>query len=250
MLDMKSWIKLSKSENDNFRVLCFPYSGGTAQVYRPLTNLLPDGVSVYSYELPGRGRRFGEEIPGMLSGLVEDAFSSIRGLIERPYAFLGHSLGGIIAFEMTRHLRKQGQPLPKHLFVSGIRAPQVPKREGEAFNLPRQAFIEKIKDMGGTPSEILENEEMLDIMIPVLRKDFQIYETYSYSQDVPMPIPITAFGGRGDNFVTEDDIRQWSEHTSSLFDMQIFAGDHFFILDNMNNVAQSIARAIFRMNQR
>jgi medium-chain acyl-[acyl-carrier-protein] hydrolase len=250
MLDMKSWIKLSKGENDNFRVFCFPYSGGTAQVYRPLTNVLPDDVCVYAYELPGRGRRFGEEIPGTLSGIVEDAFSPIRGLIERPYAFFGHSLGGIIAFEMARHLRKQGKPLPRHLFVSGIRAPQVPKREAEAFSLPRQEFIEKIKELGGTPSEILENEEMLDIMIPVLRKDFQIYETYSYAHDLPMPVPITAFGGRRDNFVTEDDIRKWSEHTSSLFEMQMFAGDHFFILENMNNVAQLIARAIYRLNQR
>jgi medium-chain acyl-[acyl-carrier-protein] hydrolase len=250
MSDMKSWIKLSKGENENFRVFCFPYSGGTAQVYRPLTNLLPDGVSVYAYELPGRGRRFGEEIPDRLAGIVEDAFLPIKGLIERPYAFFGHSLGGIIAFEMARHLRKQGHPLPRHLFVSGIRAPQVPKREEEAFSLPRQEFIDKIKELGGTPSEILENEEMLDIMIPVLRKDFQLYETYSYSQDAPLSIPITAFGGRGDNFVTEGDIKKWSEHTSSLFEMRMFDGDHFFILDNMDNVAQLIAQAIYRLNQR
>ncbi len=247
---MMPWIKLSKGENDHFRVFCFPYSGATAQVFRPLTQLLPEGVSVYSYELPGRGRRFNEEIPGTLAEIIEEAFLSINRIIDRPYIFWGHSLGGIIGYEMARHIRTNNHPLPKHLFVTGIRAPQVPKREKDVYDLPRDEFIEKIKEMGGTPEEIFNHEEMLDIMIPILKKDFKIYEMYRFTPDMPMPFPITAIGGLDDKFVSKEDLEQWSVHTSSLFDMHMLAGDHFFIFDNMNNIAQSIARAIFRMNQK
>jgi medium-chain acyl-[acyl-carrier-protein] hydrolase len=246
---MMPWIKLSKGENDYFRVFCFPYSGATAQVFRPLTQLLPEGISIYSCELPGRGRRFGEEIPGTLTEIVEETFLSIKKIIDRPYVFFGHSLGGKIGYEMARYIRTHNHPLPKHLFVTGVRAPQVPKREKNTFDLPRNEFIEKIKEMGGTPEEIINNEEMLDIMVPILRKDFQIYETYRFTPDIPMPFPITAIGGIDDKFVTKEDLEQWSIHTSSLFDMHMLAGDHFFIHDNMNKIAQLITKAISSINQ-
>jgi medium-chain acyl-[acyl-carrier-protein] hydrolase len=247
---MMPWIKLSKVENDYFRVFCFPYSGATAQVFRPLTQLLPKGISVYSYELPGRGRRFGEEIPGTISEIIEEIHLSIVGMLDKPYVFLGHSLGGILSYEMARHIKAHGHPLPRHLFVTGIRAPQVPKREKNTFDLPRNEFIEKIKEMGGTPSEIFSNEEMLDIMVPILRKDFQIYETYSFTADIPVPFPITAIGGIDDKFVTREDLELWSIHTSSLFEIHMLKGDHFFIHDNMNRIAQLITKAVSSLSQR
>jgi medium-chain acyl-[acyl-carrier-protein] hydrolase len=151
---------------------------------------------------------------------------------------------------MTRHIKRQSHPLPRHLFVTGIRAPQVPKREKNTFDLPLNEFIEKIKEMGGTPSEIFNNEEMLDIMVPILRKDFKIYESYRFTADIPMPFPITAVGGIDDRFVTKEDLEQWSAHTSSLFDIHMLTGDHFFIHDNMNRIAQLITKAVSSISQR
>lgn len=243
-----AWIQLSKPGMEMLRFFCFPYSGGTAQVFRPFVGLLPGGSGVYAFELPGRGRRFTDPPLDSVSAMVKEALSGMVSLLGSvDCCFFGHSLGGILAFELARELRRQGLPMPKHLYVSGIRAPQVPRREDNAYDLPHDAFLGKLREMGGTPHEILENQEMLELVLPVLRKDFQAYETYTYTPEPPLACPITAFGGSRDTFVTADDIQQWSVQTKSLFARKMFDGDHFFIHEHFTPIADTISKSLARM---
>lgn len=237
------WIRLSKEGKDVFKLFCFPYSGGMAQVFRPFSNLLPQGVGVYGFELPGRGRRFTDTPLTSIYAMIKEALNGITPLHGNNSMFFGHSLGGILAFELARELRRQHLPIPRQLFVSGIRAPHVPRREGKIYNLSDKDFIGKLMEMGGTPMEILENKEMLDLVLPSLRKDFQAYDTYVHTPELPLSCPITAFGGSMDTFVTADDVKQWAMHTNILFTSRMFEGDHFFIHEQFSEIAVMISKA-------
>ncbi len=246
----QSWIRLSKPGEDALRLFCFPYSGGMAQVFRPFTRLLPQGVGVYAFELPGRGRRFTDTPLTSISAMVKEVLNGMIPLHGHNSIFFGHSLGGILAFELARELRRQSLPMPRHLFVSGMRAPHISRREGKIYNLPDDAFIGKLMEMGGTPGEILENKEMLALVLPSLRKDFEAYDTYVHTPELPLPCPITAFGGTLDTFVTADDIKQWSIHTKLIFASQMFDGDHFFINERFTEIAATVSKALALMQPR
>jgi medium-chain acyl-[acyl-carrier-protein] hydrolase len=236
------WISFSKTQTPMMKLFCVPYSGGGAQVYMPFAPLLPPAMALYALELPGRGRRFTDKLLESVSSMVREAVDGILPLIggSPAYAVFGHSLGGIVAFETVRELRRRKAPMPRHLFVSGVRAPQVPKREGTAYDLPHDQFVQKLVEMGGTQEEILANREMLELMVPILRMDFKAYETYRYTEDRPLECPVTALGGSLDTFVLPADVEQWSLHTGGAFAHTTLDGGHFFIHPRMKDVTDII----------
>ncbi len=238
-----SWIRISGNGQSNMRIFCFPYSGGTGQVFGPLAGMVPEGVGVYALELPGRGRRFCEDLPQDVGAMVQEAQTGLDELLHiRSAVFFGHSLGGLIAYELAHLLGDAVQ----HLFVSGVRAPQVPRREEIVHDLPQAAFVAKIAAMGGTPREILANEEMLEIVLPILRSDFRAYETYRYVPHGRLACPITAIGGRDDDFVTEDDICLWGQHTAGNFAHHMLPGGHFIIHTHLREMADIIVETLRR----
>lgn len=241
----KQWIRLTKGRRGSVQIFCFPYSGGGAQAFQSIIPLLPAGIELYALEMPGRGRRFGDKLLSSVDELVQDALAGWEPRLEpRRTIFWGHSLGGIVAFEVIKELRRANRPLPKHLFVSAIRAPQVPQREETMYVLDDERFIEQVKDLEGTPDEILTNSEMLKILIPIIRKDFQAYETYTCDAGEPLECSITALGGKADRFVTSDDLEQWSQHTNCLFTKHIIDGGHFFIYDSPKRMVDIIMHVL------
>ncbi|MCD6569377.1 MAG: thioesterase [Deltaproteobacteria bacterium] len=239
-----TWIRFSRNKDISIRMFCFPYAGGSAQVFQPLAKMVPRGVDVFALELPGRGRRFREHLLGNIHSIVNDAMKGIFPLLDKGFIFFGHSLGGLVAFELARALRRKRFSLPRHLFVSGVIAPQIPNNEPPVYNLPRDAFIKKLEEIGGTPTEIVDNEELLELMIPILRSDFQVYETYKYVPEPPLECPVTVFGGAKDKIVKPEHIEEWSEQTSILFSRHILNGGHFFIQDHLGDILNIITRTI------
>ncbi len=240
------WIKLSSGE-DAIRLFCFPFSGGTAQVYRPLARLLPNGICVFAYELPGRGRRFNDPAFENIPDMVSDAMKGLMPLLSNSnFAFFGYSLGGLLAYEAAHELSRKELNLPRHLFVAASRAPHLSRREDETsyYDLPDEKFISKLKEMGGTPQEVLDNQEILELMLPVIRKDFKAYEAYKNANEKPLNCPITAFGGEFDRLVLPSDVQEWSKHTAKLFLKHIYEGDHFFIQSYAEKMAGVITRAL------
>lgn len=231
---MTAWIvPLVKAPAGALNLFCFAYAGGGSAAFRPWKTHLPAAISLYSIQLPGRENRF-TELP--LTDLKQMIAPIVHGLLPElatvPYAFFGHSMGAIIAFEVTRQLQRQQAPLPRHLLVSGKKAPQSANILPPIQHLPDQAFIQALNDRyGGIDPLILQHRELLDLLLPVLRGDITAIENYCYQPDIPLACPITAYGGRQDPQVTLADLEAWREQTQypSLFQAHLLEGGHFFI---------------------
>lgn len=224
------------------RLFCFPYAGGSAAVYRGWHGGPLAATEVCPVQMPGRERRNNERPFERMARLAKAVVEILPN--EQPFAFFGHSLGALLAFEVARELRRQGRPMPFHLFVSGASAPQLCPNRPPRFNLTRQNFIAEIRKLGGTPEEALESDELLNLLLPMLRADFAVIDTYVYVNDAPLPCPITAFAGSKDEEVDQFDVTGWRAQTRSGFDLQVFPGDHFFLREFGQRLREVIGSAM------
>jgi medium-chain acyl-[acyl-carrier-protein] hydrolase len=224
------WVVYAKQNpSASRRLFCFPYAGAAAYVYNNWPRSLPIDVEVCALQLPGRGKRLREPMHTRMSTLCEAVLPAIKPLLDKPFMFFGHSMGAMIAVELARLLRRERQPLPSHLFVSGRRAVQVDDDETRTYDLPEAEFIQELIRLNGTPREVLEHRELLELMLPLLRADFELIQTYEYSPEPPFAFPITAFGGLEDEEVSREQLDAWREQTTSTFKLHMLPGDHFFI---------------------
>ncbi|MDP4176024.1 MAG: alpha/beta fold hydrolase [Bacteroidota bacterium] len=225
-----TWLTYMKmNPRSNKRLFCFPYAGGSSIVFRKWPENLPENIELAAIELPGRGRRLHEplikEIHPLVDKLTEDVYTQLK----KPFYLFGHSMGALIAFEFACALKEKYDLEPEHLYVSAHAAPQICRKENPLHNLPRIEFIERLKELNGIPKEVLANEELMDLVIPILRADFTICETYRYEHQVVLSCPISVFGGLYDSSVKKADLEPWADLTSSSFDLNLLPGDHFFI---------------------
>jgi medium-chain acyl-[acyl-carrier-protein] hydrolase len=222
------------------RLLCFPYAGGSAFAFRRWPGLLSPEVEVCPVHLPGRGMRLRETPFTDLRRLVDAFVPVMAEHLERPFAFFGHSMGGAIAFELSRRLRSDYGVEPLHLFISGRRAPHLPDTEPPIYNLPEPEFKEELRRLNGTPAELLEHEELMEMMIPLLRADISVSQTYKCESRPSLTCPLTVFGGLEDTHDEPEGLRAWREHTTGEFNAVMFEGGHFFI----NTAEQPLLRAL------
>lgn len=213
----------------HLRLFCFPYAGGSSLIFRPWSNSLPSTVEVCAIEMPGRGRQIKLPPYNKIESLVDAIASNIHPYLDKPFAFFGHSMGGLVSFELARLLRKKYNITPAHLFISGRRAPQILNSKPPIHNLSESAFIEELRHLNGTPKAVLENAELMQLFLPILRADFALLETYVYTFAPPLDCPITVFGGLQDSEVVCDELQAWQEQTTATFSLDMFPGDHFFL---------------------
>jgi medium-chain acyl-[acyl-carrier-protein] hydrolase len=211
------------------QLYCFPFAGGSASTYQRWANSLPNYVDVVPVELPGRGMRFREPAITSLSQLVEAMMEPLGERLRGPFAFFGHSMGAAICFELARHVRRKFGLSPAHLFLSARPAPRVPEARAPTYNLPEAEFIEEIQRLNGTPAEVMASPELMRLLSPMLRADFQLNQTYQYEPEVPLNCPITVFGGLDDDHVSRETLFAWREETSAAFKLRMLPGDHFFL---------------------
>jgi medium-chain acyl-[acyl-carrier-protein] hydrolase len=206
-------------------------------------------VEVYGLQLPGRGERILEAASTRLPELVTKLTASLIPLLDRPFAFFGHSMGAILSFEVARRLRRNGGILPAHLFVSGRRAPQIPDNDLPLHLMDDTDFIAKINKMNGTEPEVLANSELLRLVLPAVRADTELCETYEYIDESPLPCPITALAGANDDEETAQRMGGWRLQTSSLFSLYVFQGDHFFIRSDEGNLLALLRNKLSTLNK-
>jgi medium-chain acyl-[acyl-carrier-protein] hydrolase len=211
------------------RLIGFPYAGGGVPVFRAWPDLLPETIELRVVQLPGRGPRLREECFRRISPAVDALEQVLLPVLDRPFAFFGHSLGAVLAFEVARRMCGRGL-VPVHLFVSGNIAPQLPNPTPPIHQLSDHVFLEKVMTLNGMPRAVLDSQELLDIMLPVVRSDFTLLETYQHHGASPsVSCPITVFGGDQDPRTTKEGLEAWRAQTSGSFDVRMLPGDHFFI---------------------
>lgn len=198
-------------------------------IFRRWVDRMASSVEVCPVQLPGRGNRIRETPFTQMTPLVESLAEGLSPYLEGPFAFFGHSLGAIVSFELALKLQRETGKLPIHLFVSGRRAPHIPRQHPITYNLPDNEFVEELKRLNGTPKEVLEHSELMQLMLPVLKADFEISETYKHSGGPLRGCPITAFGGKQDEEAPPHYLEAWHEHTTGPFKQRMLPGDHFFL---------------------
>ena len=226
------------------RLFCFPHAGGGASVYRELAKILPAAIDVCAVQLPGREGRLLESPVAQITRLVPMLADGLAQHLVPPFAFFGHSMGALIAFELTHELLRRGKPIPMHLFASACSAPQIPDQD-ETHKLDDDQLIEQLRALGGTSEEVLAHRELMSMFIPVMRADAAISECYVHQAQAPLPVPITAFCGLADEKASRTHMEAWQQHTTQTFAMAMVPGGHMFLLGaELDSVATTVAQSL------
>jgi medium-chain acyl-[acyl-carrier-protein] hydrolase len=226
---MTPWIVRRKpNPGAALRLLCFPYAGGGASVYRTWPEALPADVELWSVELPGRETRGRERPFERLGPLIASLTDAVAPELDAPFAIYGHSLGALVAFSFARELRRRSLAAPVHLFVSGRRAPQLPE-PAPMHELPEPEFLARLRRLGGIPDAVFQEAELMAYFLPILRADITVNETATAPVGEPLACPITALGGVTDERASPDELDAWRAQTTAAFDRELFPGGHFFL---------------------
>lgn len=228
--------------SSTLNLYCLPYAGSSARIYEPWKSQLPSSVAVTPLELPGRGSRFPEHPKSELLPLLDDLASSMEKARHEPYAVFGHSFGGILAFELVRHLKELGFPPPRRLLVSGCPAPPMATPTQTTHDLSDAEFTESLRKLRGTPEELLENEELLELYIPIIRADYVILDHYEAPPPKPLDCPVTVFYGREDEDAGRAAMEEWDAYGSEPAAIEEIDGDHFFLRDAEEELLTKMAR--------
>lgn len=228
----------SRRDTAGFRVYLFPHAGGNASTYQ-WGKHFPEDVEVCAVQLPGRESRFLEAPVTAMDAAVDELAPTILSTVDLPFVFFGHSMGALIAFNVTRRLAAAGAPLPQHLFVSARRAPHLVDYE-PIHELPEDELLARLGDhrLARLSSELRE------VVLPILRADLRLCETYQYTAARPLPVPITAFGGYEDEMASETGMAAWREHTARAFELRMFPGGHFYLRGMERDLAAHINRIV------
>lgn len=212
------------------RLFCFPYAGGGASIYRLWPAGLPKEIEVCAIQLPGHEDRIRERPHTRMAALLPQLTEGLLPLLDdRPFALFGHSMGALVAFAFARHLRARGMAGPELLALSGRGAAHLPPERPPAHALSDAAFLRELTLYGGASDALLQSAELRELFLPILRADFELFETYAHTSEPPLGCPVVTFAGLYDARYPPAQVAQWREHTSGTFEPHTLAGGHFFL---------------------
>jgi len=205
------------------RLFCFPHAGGGGAAFKSWAGSLPRSIAVVPM------RPYTPDRPDNMAGLVAALYDSVQSYLDEPFAFFGHSMGAVVAFELARLLRRRNRPAPRMLVASGARAPQFRRGHLPPPEPTEAEFVEALRRLQGTPREVLDNPKLLQLILPALREDAAIYRNYIYGEEPPLDFPIHAYGGAEDPNVSRTHLEAWAQQTTAAFAVHIFPGGHFYL---------------------
>lgn len=237
---MTAWsVCFKPSPAARLNLVCFSYAGGGPNTYRTFPAHLPPEIEVHAVQLPGRAARLTEPTLSSIDTIADAVVPALAPLWTRPFAFFGHSMGAVVAFEVARRMRAKG---PVHLFASARVAPHRPHPRAPIHALPDRAFVDALRAMQGTPEEVLRDPELMALVAPALRADFKAIESYRCMSAEPLSCRISAFGGDADPDVTVDDLLAWQDHARDLVLVETVSGGHFYIDRDPAPVLRTVAQ--------
>jgi medium-chain acyl-[acyl-carrier-protein] hydrolase len=238
------WLPFGAGNGTGVRLLCLPHAGAGASTYRAWGAGLPAGITACPVQPPGREGRLWHPPYRHVTPMVADLATELRELLDSPYAIFGHSMGALVAFELAREFRRRGWPAPAHLFVAGRHAPQQPFTLTELRDIGTEDLTRLLGELGGTPPALLADPELLESIAPLLRADFSVNETYRYTEEPPLDVPITAFAATADPRATPAQLAAWRAQTSRGFATHLLPGGHFAVLQHASFVQARMAEAV------
>jgi medium-chain acyl-[acyl-carrier-protein] hydrolase len=213
--------------DDPLTLLCVPHAGGSARVFHGLGLALP-GTRMVPLELPGHGRRMGEPLGSDFGAALDDLVRHSAEHTRGPYVLLGHSLGAMLAFELARHWTSSGRP-PTALVLVGRNSPTWPRLLPLIHRLDTPAFMAAIRELGGTPPQLFDSPELVELFAPLLRADLTISETYRLLPGGMLDCPLWICAGAGDTMVDKLGMRDWSRYTTGRVVVEELPGGHFVL---------------------
>jgi medium-chain acyl-[acyl-carrier-protein] hydrolase len=233
------WLREMPGSAGRLRLVCFPHAGAGTSAYRGWAERLAPAVRVSAVRLPGREDRIREPRYRRIEPLLDALLPVLEGALRGPFAFFGHSMGALIAYEAARRLRTGSAARPVHLFLSGLAAPQMPDRRVHIARLPEDDFISAVRRLNGFPASVARNPDLMRLFAPALRDDIGLCESHVHAPGPPLGCPISVFGGTQDD-IWQSDLKQWRVQTSATFRMRMLPGDHLFVIAQRERVTQAI----------
>ena len=237
------WIRGYRRVPGGVPLFCFPHAGGAASYFHPWSALLAPGIEVLAVQYPGREDRAAEPCVTNIPDMADQIRTALGSSLPGTFAFFGHSMGAVLAFEVARRLAREEGRGPAHLFVSGRAAP--PRRQHR--NLHRAgnpALIAELSSLGGTDPRILQSSEMLELILSAMRADYTASETYRFEPGLPLSCDITAMTGDRDGLNTIEDAAAWSAHTTGAVNVRVYPGGHFYLDDCRAQVLEVISSSL------
>lgn len=243
---VSNWLqRLNPRPDAAQRLFCFHHAGGSAAAFRLWPRLLTE-FDVCAVQLPGRANRFVEPPIADIRALLDVLVPAVRPLLDRPYALFGHSMGSAVAGALASRLHAEGAPLPQCLFASARQAPHRVFPEWSMRDLSDTQALDAVqRSFGGLPADALANSELIAMMLPTLRADFSLLESFPPVPAPPLPVPIVALGGADDECADRERLQTWQACTTRPLRMCWAAGGHFYLDSSLDDVL-AIVRAEFR----
>lgn len=223
------WLVRAPASKARIRLFCFAYAGGSAFNFLPWRAALDPSIDICAVQLPGRGARIADPPIASMPVLLKMMAPAITEHSQLPFAFFGHSVGALIAFELARYLQLHGVAGPKRLFMSGCQAPQYRSPTRKLHELPDAAFLDELRSYNGTPVEVLENRQLMELLLPTIRADFALAENYAYRSGPLLQAPISVFAGKDDDNKAPGQVDGWARETADDCRINWFEGGHFFV---------------------
>jgi medium-chain acyl-[acyl-carrier-protein] hydrolase len=242
---LSSWlVPITLGHHQDVRLICFPYAGGSASIYKSWARFLPPHIEAFAVQLPGRETRFSEPLVETLGQYIENVTQTILDLKGRKKTILfGHSLGALAAYETAVRLSKANFPLSA-LAVSGRQSPGSPSKRQPISHLPDSLFIEQMATFEGTPKEVLGNTDLINLLTPMIKRDFALSENYIPVAHLPLDCPVYALGARDDIWLDEHSLEKWRKITSGAFQAHWFEGGHFYLKNQAPELVSYLSNVV------
>lgn len=236
--------KIISNKDSKTRLFCFHYAGGSSVSFYPWKNRILHPAELMAVDLPGRGRSIAEPLLYNIDDVTTTLLQHIKYYTDKPLVFFGHSVGGLICFEVAKAMKAEGLQPPVHLILSGCIAPQNLYKRRHICDFDTKEFVEALKLYNGISQEVLNEPSLMEIFLPIIRADISIIEKYKYRGNDPLNCNITTIGSADDPTVLIEDIKPWASHTSMQYDHHTLNGDHFFIRTDIENLLNIINHVI------
>ncbi|WP_224248794.1 thioesterase II family protein [Hyalangium gracile] len=241
----KAWFPYWKPQpGARLRLFCFPFAGGSASVLHRWASLGPS-VEVIAVQYPGRETRFHEPPFRRVSALVDTLGPVMLPLLDRPFAFFGYSLGTVISLMLSYWLRRSGAPSPRGVMMAAGLPPKL-WRPRNTYTLSDEGLIGELRRYGAAPPQVLANRELMELLLPMVRADFEMLDTFVHPEEAPLSVPMAVWGGTEDRQPTPESLQTWRDYTTQDFSLQIIPGGHFFIHSAADVLREAVERTLSR----